>query len=199
MQKQNGFTLVELVVVIIILGILAVTAAPKFINMQSDARLSTLQGVKGAINGANVMIYAKASLDGKNKAASEIISLDSKHIVSKADSSSQTPKADTSDSSNTRSSVPTSKPNTAVVKADIAAAPNANQVSTAYGYVKATKADLQKAADLSGDDWEFGTPSNDSITIKQKNAPTECKLTYTQATASGALPKFTMPTDASKC
>ena len=36
--KQQGFTLMELVVVIIILGNLAVTAAPKFINFQSDAR-----------------------------------------------------------------------------------------------------------------------------------------------------------------
>ncbi|MBM7073074.1 prepilin-type N-terminal cleavage/methylation domain-containing protein [Shewanella sp. 202IG2-18] len=42
MQKQQGFTLIELVVVIIILGILAVTAAPKFINLQSDARKSAL-------------------------------------------------------------------------------------------------------------------------------------------------------------
>ncbi|MGL4750761.1 MAG: type II secretion system protein, partial [Shewanella sp.] len=38
MKRQQGFTLIELVVVIIILGILAVTAAPKFINLQSDAR-----------------------------------------------------------------------------------------------------------------------------------------------------------------
>lgn len=65
MEKQKGFTLVELVVVIIILGILAVTAAPKFINMQSDAYASTLKGMQGAINGANVMVYAKAALQGK--------------------------------------------------------------------------------------------------------------------------------------
>lgn len=67
MQKQNGFTLIELVVVIIILGILAVTAAPKFINLQSDARASALQGVKGAIQGANGLVFAKAALAGDEK------------------------------------------------------------------------------------------------------------------------------------
>lgn len=67
MQKQNGFTLIELVVVIIILGILAVTAAPKFINLQSDARASALQGVKGAIQGANGLVFAKAALAGEEK------------------------------------------------------------------------------------------------------------------------------------
>ncbi|WOT04793.1 type II secretion system protein [Shewanella youngdeokensis] len=69
MQKQNGFTLIELVVVIIILGILAVTAAPKFINLQSDARASALQGVKGAIQGANSLVFAKAALAGGEKNA----------------------------------------------------------------------------------------------------------------------------------
>ena len=72
MEKQKGFTLVELVVVIIILGILAVTAAPKFINMQSDAHAATLKGMQGAINGANVMVYGKAALQGKtNSVTSE--------------------------------------------------------------------------------------------------------------------------------
>lgn len=47
MKKQAGFTLIELVIVIIILGILAVTAAPKFLNLQDDARYSAAQGVQG--------------------------------------------------------------------------------------------------------------------------------------------------------
>jgi MSHA pilin protein MshA len=67
MQKKNGFTLIELVVVIIILGILAVTAAPKFINLQSDARASTLQGIKGAIQGANSLVFSKAAIAGEEK------------------------------------------------------------------------------------------------------------------------------------
>jgi len=67
MKKQQGFTLIELVVVIIILGILAVTAAPKFINLQGDARASALQGLKGAIQGANSLVYSKAALLGQEK------------------------------------------------------------------------------------------------------------------------------------
>lgn len=69
-SASKGFTLIELVVVIIILGILAVTAAPKFINLQSDARLSSLQGIKSAIQGANTLVYSKASLAGLQTSAS---------------------------------------------------------------------------------------------------------------------------------
>lgn len=67
MQKQQGFTLIELVVVIIILGILAVVAAPKFLNLQGDAKVSTLQGMKAALQGANSMIYSKAVISGQEK------------------------------------------------------------------------------------------------------------------------------------
>jgi MSHA pilin protein MshA len=76
MQKQQGFTLIELVVVIIILGILAVVAAPKFINLQSDARASTLEGVKGALQGANTLVYSKAMIQGLGKAADESVTTD---------------------------------------------------------------------------------------------------------------------------
>jgi len=64
MKKQGGFTLIELVVVIVILGILAVTAAPRFLNLQDDARNATLEGLAGAIQGASSMIYGKAAIEG---------------------------------------------------------------------------------------------------------------------------------------
>ena len=64
LKKQQGFTLIELVVVIVILGVLAVTAAPKFINIQADARTSTLQGVKAAMESAAAMVYSKSLIKG---------------------------------------------------------------------------------------------------------------------------------------
>ena len=64
MKRQGGFTLIELVVVIVILGILAVTAAPRFLNLQDDARNASLQGLKGAIDGAAGIVYGKAAING---------------------------------------------------------------------------------------------------------------------------------------
>ncbi len=64
MKRQGGFTLIELVVVIVILGILAVTAAPRFLNLQSDARASSLQGLKGAMAGATGIVYGGAAIAG---------------------------------------------------------------------------------------------------------------------------------------
>ncbi|TLE12442.1 type II secretion system protein [Vibrio cholerae] len=70
MKRQGGFTLIELVVVIVILGILAVTAAPRFLNLQGDARQASLQGLKGAMQGAAGIVYGRAALDGKESVSS---------------------------------------------------------------------------------------------------------------------------------
>ncbi|SON50681.1 type II secretion system protein [Vibrio tapetis] len=72
MKKQGGFTLIELVVVIVILGILAVTAAPKFLNLQDDARKSSISGLIGAVKGASGITYGKAAIAGKESGAAAI-------------------------------------------------------------------------------------------------------------------------------
>lgn len=63
-MNNKGFTLIELIVVIIILGILAVTAVPKYINLKADAQTSTLYGVKAAMEGASALVYGKSIVKG---------------------------------------------------------------------------------------------------------------------------------------
>ena len=63
--NQKGFTIVELVVVIIILGILAATALPRFIDVQDDAQLAVAEGVRGALMSAIGLAKAKYIVGGK--------------------------------------------------------------------------------------------------------------------------------------
>ncbi|WP_240920048.1 prepilin-type N-terminal cleavage/methylation domain-containing protein [Paraglaciecola sp. 20A4] len=62
---QGGFTLIELIIVIVILGVLSVIAAPKLIDISSDARIAELKALSGNIKSASNLVYAKAVIQGK--------------------------------------------------------------------------------------------------------------------------------------
>lgn len=64
MNKQRGFTLIELVIVIVILGILAAIAIPHFISVDSDARIAKLNGALGAMKSSAALAHSSSIVKG---------------------------------------------------------------------------------------------------------------------------------------
>ncbi len=63
-NRQAGFTLIELVMVIVILGVLAAVAVPKFLDLKSDANAAAVQGVAGALSAGAAANFAARTANG---------------------------------------------------------------------------------------------------------------------------------------
>jgi MSHA pilin protein MshA len=82
MKKAAGFTLIELVIVIVILGILAAVAAPRFLNLQGDAYAANVKALKGSIQSAMTLGNTKAILEGEDRTTTATpVDIDGKDVT----------------------------------------------------------------------------------------------------------------------
>ncbi len=169
MNRYKGFTLIELVVVIVILGILAVVAMPKFLNLQRDARIADLKGAEGALKSANGIVYGKAAIKG-------VANLEYNNFNNSNDSN-------------------------LIV--------DGRRVDLHYGYIKASKWNIQTIMNLSSDDWNIKGTSGlfGKVYMTPKGAPgfkaadvngieqSKCYLAYYFTKQNYTIPTYELETD----
>jgi MSHA pilin protein MshA len=76
MRRQSGFTLLELVIVIVVLGILAALAIPRFISLQREARIAVIDSLFNSLRSGSNVIYAKSAAVGLSDLANSSVDID---------------------------------------------------------------------------------------------------------------------------
>lgn len=79
-KQQEGFTLIELVMVIVILGILAAFALPRFANLSGNARTAAVQGIGANVQSAAAIVHSQALVSNLASAAAATVSLEGQVI-----------------------------------------------------------------------------------------------------------------------
>lgn len=77
MKNQNGFTLIELVIVIVLLGVLAAIAVPRFVNLEDDAQEAALNATAAAISSAMNINYAGCAVNNHQASDADCEAVDS--------------------------------------------------------------------------------------------------------------------------
>lgn len=81
MRRQSGFTLIELVIVIVVLGILAALAVPRFISLQREARIAVIDSLFNSVRSGSNIVYAKSAAIGQSDLLAGSVDLDGTAIA----------------------------------------------------------------------------------------------------------------------